>query len=97
MRGYSATMSRLSGDADWENRGDPGQWAPPAAFSEIEQRGFRDGVDGAQRDWDNHRRPNPANRDEYREPRVPPQFWPGYREGFRRGYEMMAARLWGSR
>jgi hypothetical protein len=96
MRGYTAAMSRLSGDASWQDRGDPGQWAPPPNFSEVGQRGFHDGMDGARRDWDNHRRPNPANRDEYREPRIPPQFWPEYREGFRRGYEMMAARLWGS-
>ncbi len=95
MRGYTATISRLSGDADWQYRGDPNQWAPPAAFSDMERRGFHDGMDGAQKDWGNHRRPNPANRDEYRQPRVPPQFWDEYREGFRRGYEMMAARLWG--
>lgn len=95
MRGYTATMSRLSGDVSWQDRGDPNQWAPPPSFSEVEQRGFHDGMDGARHDWDNHRRPNPANRDEYRTPRLPTQLWGEYREGFRRGYEMMAARLWG--
>lgn len=95
MRGYTSTMSRLSGDSSWQNNGDPGQWAPPRAFTDIERRGFHEGIDGAQKDFGNHRRPNPANRDEYRQPRMPEQFWPEYREGFRRGYEMMAARLWG--
>ena len=53
----------------------------------IEQRGFNDGVFGADRDFQNHRRPDVNNRDEYRDP----HFIPGwaqheYREGFRRGY-----------
>ncbi len=97
MRGYTSTMSRLTGDTSWQYNGDPSQWAPPQAFSDIGRRGFRDGIDGAQKDFGNHRRPNPANRDEYRTPNLPPQFWEDYREGFRRGYEMMAARLWGGR
>jgi hypothetical protein len=95
MRGYTSTMSRLSGDNSWQNNGDPSQWAPPRGFSDLQRRGFHDGIDGAQKDFGNHRRPNPANRDEYRQPRMPQQFWHDYREGFRRGYEMMAARLWG--
>ncbi len=95
MRGYTSAMSRLSGDNSWQYNGDPNQWAPPQAFSDMQRRGFRDGIDGAQKDFGNHRRPNPANRDEYRQPRLPQQFWSDYREGFRRGYEMMAARLWG--
>jgi hypothetical protein len=95
MRGYTAAISRLSGDTSWQYNGDPNRWMPPSAFSDIQRRGFHDGIDGAQKDFGNHRRPNPANRDEYRSPHLPPQLWPGYREGFRRGYEMMAARLWG--
>jgi len=95
MRGYTATISRLSGDTNWQYNGDPSQWAPPQAFNDVQRRGFHDGIEGAQKDFGNHRRPNPANRDEYRQPHLPPQFWPQYREGFRRGYEMMAARLWG--
>lgn len=52
-----------------------------------EQRGFYDGVQGAERDFGNHRQPNVNNREEYRDP----DFIPGwarheYREGFRRGY-----------
>ena len=95
MRGYEVTISQLSGEPVWQVRGDPGQWAPPPQFTEMQREGFHDGVDGARKDFGNHRRPNVANRDEYRRPRVPEQFWREYREGFRRGYEMTAARLWG--
>lgn len=93
MRGYEVAMSQLSGESSWENV-DPDRWAPDR-FSEVERRGFHDGMEGARRDWDNHRRPNPANRDEYRQPHLPPQLWGEYREGFRRGYEVMMTRLWG--
>jgi hypothetical protein len=95
MRGYTVEMSRTTGDPAWQLNGNPSQWAPPSRFSQIARRGFREGIDGANKDFGNHRRPNPANRDEYRRPPVPPQFWPDYRKGFRRGYEMAAARLWG--
>lgn len=65
-----------------------GDWdAPPQEFSEIQRQGFRDGVEGARKDFGNHRQPNPNNRDEYRKPRVPHQMWDAYREGFRRGYD----------
>lgn len=96
MRGYTVAWSRLNGDAAWQYQGDPDQWTPPDRFNDIERRGFRDGVVGAQRDFGNHRRPDPANRDEYRHPDMPPQMWHEYREGFRRGYEMAAMRLWGN-
>ncbi len=96
MRGYTVTMSQLSGDRDWQQyNGDPGQWRAPDAYSEMERRGFRDGIDGAQKDFGNNRRPDPNNRDEYRSPNVPEQFAKEYRMGFRRGYEIAAARLWG--
>ena len=35
---------------------------------EIQRQGFRDGIEGARKDSDNHRRPNVNNRDEYRHP-----------------------------
>ena len=95
MRGYEATISQLSGEPTWQNHGAPGQWAPPEHFSEMQRRGFHVGADGARHDFDNHRRPNVSNRDEYREPRVPEEFRHEYREGFRRGYERAASQLWG--
>ena len=53
----------------------------------LEQRGFRDGVFGADRDFQNHRRPDVNNRDEYRDRRFNSEWAERqYREGFRRGY-----------
>lgn len=95
MRGYEVAMSQLNGEPSWQGRGDPGSWAPPQRFSEMARRGFHDGVEGAHKDFGNHRRPDVANREEYRRPNLPEQFWREYREGFRRGYEMAANQLWG--
>jgi hypothetical protein len=95
MRGYEVAMSQLHGEDSWQVSGDPDQWAAPQRFSELQRRGFHDGVEGARHDFGNHRRPNVANREEYREPHLDRAFWPEYREGFRRGYEMAASRLWG--
>ena len=95
MRGYEVGMSQLRNEGQWQVSGDYSTWAPPPRFTELQRRGFHDGVEGAQKDFGNHRRPNVANRDEYREPHLDPRFWPEYREGFRRGYEMAASRLWG--
>jgi hypothetical protein len=92
MRGYEVTTSQLSGEPAWHSEG---EGAPPQRFTETQRRGYQDGMEGAQKDFGNHRRPNVANREEYREPRVPREFWHEYREGFRRGYEMAATRLWG--
>jgi ribosome modulation factor len=55
--------------------------------TDIQRRGFHDGMDGARKDMDNHRRPNVNNRDEYRHPNVPRQARNEYRDAFKRGYE----------
>jgi hypothetical protein len=53
----------------------------------LEQRGFQDGTVGADRDFQNHRRPDVNNRDEYRDPHFNSEWAQReYREGFRRGY-----------
>jgi hypothetical protein len=96
MRGYTVAMSQLSGEPSWEQyTGEPGQWQAPGAYSEMQRRGFHDGIDGARKDYDNRRRPDPNNRDEYRNPPVPGELRYEYRQGFLRGYEMTASRLWG--
>lgn len=96
MRGYAAAAAQIEGDPAWSSyRGAPETWQPPSAWAEWKRRGFRDGIDGARKDYGNHRRPDPANRDEYRNPHVPPQFVDDYREGFRRGYGAAASRLYG--
>jgi hypothetical protein len=75
---------------------DRGGWdAPPPELQDVQRRGFHDGIIGAQKDFDNHRQPDPNNRDEYRHPNVPRDQWDAYREGFRRGYERGVAHLTG--
>ena len=96
MRGYTITTSRMSGEPDWQQyNGDPGQWRAPDSYSDAKRQGFRDGIDGARKDFGNHRRPDPNNRDEYRSPNYPEPLRGEYREGFRRGYEITVTRLWG--
>ncbi len=55
--------------------------------SDIARRGFHDGIEGARRDFENHRPPNVENRDEYRHPDVPHDVRHEYRDAFRRGYD----------
>lgn len=75
---------------------DRGDWdAPPPEFKDVQRQGFRDGIEGARKDFDNHRRPDVNNRDEYRHPRVERAFRNDYREGFRRGYERAMSHLMG--
>lgn len=73
---------------------DHGGWdAPPQEFRDIQRQGFHDGIEGARKDFDNHRRPDVDNRDEYRHPHVPASARRDYREGFRRGYETAMSHL----
>jgi len=60
---------------------------PPQEFREVQRQGYHDGIEGARKDFDNHRRPDVNNRDEYRHPNVHRSDREDYREGFRRGYD----------
>ena len=60
---------------------------PPEEFREVQRQGYHDGIEGARRDYDQHRRPDVNNREEFRHPHVPASAREDYREGFRRGYE----------
>ena len=62
--------------------------SPDQYRSDIGRRGFHDGIEGARRDFQNHRPPNVNNRDEYRHPSVGGQARHEYREAFRRGYQV---------
>ena len=65
-----------------------GGWdAPPNEYRDIQRQGFHDGLEGARKDYDNHRRPDVNNRDEYRHPNVPSNVRHDYREAFRAGYQ----------
>ena len=68
--------------------GQAGGWdVPPQEFKDIQRQGYHDGIEGARKDFDNHRRPDVNNRDEYRHPHVESSARADYREGFRRGYD----------
>jgi hypothetical protein len=76
---------------------DQGGWdAPPAEFRAVQRQGFHDGIEGARRDYDHHRRPDVDNRDEYRHPHVDRALRDDYREGYRRGYEVAMHHLMGA-
>lgn len=69
--------------------------APPE-FRAAQQRGFHDGIEGAKKDFKNHRPPNVMNRDEYRNPHfISPPDREDYRMGFRRGYEVAVRHMYG--
>jgi hypothetical protein len=68
---------------------DRGPWdAPPPELDEVSRRGFHDGMEGARKDFDNHRQANPNNRDEFRHPPVERHDRAAYRHGFERGYRL---------
>ncbi|HEY1987021.1 MAG TPA: hypothetical protein VGG85_16525 [Terracidiphilus sp.] len=103
-RGYERGMSHLMGDPGRPSPGPEHQFrepvreswdAMPSEWREFQRSAFRDGIDGAHKDYGNHRRPDPNNRDEYRHPHVPYGLQNDYREAFRRGYERAMAHLTG--
>ncbi len=68
----------------------------PQEFRDAMRRGFQDGVNGARKDFDNHRPPNVNNRDEFRNPKfIAPPDRHDYREGFRRGYAVAVQHIYG--
>ncbi len=74
-----------------------GGWeAPPPEFAAAQQRGFHDGVEGAKRDFENHRPPNVNNRDEFRHPNfIPRPERRDYKFGFKRGYDNAVRHMYG--
>lgn len=86
-RGYDAAVSKLTG-TDFRS------WIEGPGH-EIRQQGFHDGVAGAIKDFANHRRPDPDDRDEFRHPAVPYPDQQRYREGFERGYQWAISELMG--
>jgi hypothetical protein len=72
-------------DHDWD--------APPSEFRDAQRQGFHDGIEGARKDFENHRPPNVGNRDEFRHPHVARDLREDYREGFRAGYDRAMSHL----
>jgi hypothetical protein len=54
-------------------------------------------MEGARKDYENHRTPNVNNRDEYRHPNVSKGLRHDYREGFQRGYDDGVRHMMGDR
>ena len=74
----------------------PSPYAAQHVERALENRGYQDGMVGAERDFQNHRRPDVNNRDEYRRPYFAFSWQQHeYREGFRRGYYMRARQIYG--
>ena len=100
---YEARYAQQYGGQNYGNQqgyGGPrdrdGWDAVPPEFREVQQRGFHDGVEGARKDFENHRQPNVNNRDEFRHPNfIQRPDRRDYRFGFQRGYETAARHLYG--
>ena len=76
--GYGYGQGQGYGQGGWD--------APPSDFTrDIQRRGFRDGIEGARHDAENHRSINVMNRDEYRNYRGPERRV--YKQAFARGYQ----------
>jgi len=95
-RGYDVGMSHLIGGPGEQMRPPDRPWnAPPDEFDALHRQGFQDGMEGARKDIDNHRRPDVNNREEYRNPHLPPEQREAYRDGFRRGYQVAMNHIMG--
>src|SRR3954470_8751926 len=95
LAGYSGTQKVMAAPAPEPGAYGQERWEmAPGEFNEIQRRGFHDGVEGARRDYGNHRRPDVNNREEYRDPNLPHDARRVYREAFRRGYDEAASHLW---
>ncbi|HEX4310764.1 MAG TPA: hypothetical protein VHZ25_12105 [Acidobacteriaceae bacterium] len=62
-------------------------YAPPPAYSEAAQQGYRQGVEAARTDVRNSLRPDVDRHPRFRNPPVPPPLGEDYRRGFREGYQ----------
>lgn len=85
-RVFAASAQDRDHDRDYD-RDQRGWDTPPGEFRDVQRQGFHDGIEGARRDFDHHRRPDVDRRDEYRHPHVDASLRDDYREGYRRGYE----------
>jgi hypothetical protein len=70
----------------------PPGWVPDAPqgnWSSAWHSGFHDGIEAARHDVDAHRSPDPGRHDNFRHPDRPRDERADFREGFRRGYQMV--------
>lgn len=89
----SAVAPASPAAAQYDHDHDNGWDQPPGEFHDAQRKGFHDGIEGARKDFDNHRPPNVENREEYRHPHVSHDLRGDYRDGFRAGYERAMSHL----
>lgn len=75
----------------------PWTQAPGSYRNDVSRRGFHDGIEGARRDFENRRRPNVNNRDEYRHPNYSGRARHDYRQAFRQGYQVGVQNIYNGR
>ena len=105
---FSVVLAASAAVASAQYYGQPGPPPPPPGygqggwdqapqeFRDAQRRGFQDGVQGARKDYDNHRPPNVNNRDEFRNPKfIAPPDRHDYLQGFRRGYAVAVQHIYG--
>ena len=78
VNAQAAGAASMAAQGRWDNE--------PSGMSEIEKRGFHDGVEGAHKDYGNHRSFDVHNREEFRHPRGAGHEKDLYRNAFERGY-----------
>ena len=88
-QGYPPPPPQQWGQRGWD--------APPGELREFQHQGYLDGLQGAERDYQNHRIWNVNNRDEFRHPHVPGNVRGDYRDGFKKGYLAAEAHYQGVR
>jgi hypothetical protein len=78
--------------------GPPGRYwnpdEPQGNWSQAWHSGFHDGIEAAHHDIDAHRPPDPDRHDKFRHPDLPRDERGEFREGFRRGYQMVYDHDW---
>lgn len=83
----TAALGAAQDRDDWDR--------PPADYRDVQQRGYRDGIEAARHDFEHHRHADADDHDQYRHPHVSHEDRDAYREAFRHGYERAMAHLAG--
>jgi len=72
-----------------------GRWDDfPHEYDDVHRQGFRAGLDAAQRDFEDRRRPDAERHETFRHPAVSDRFIADFRDGYRRGYDVGTRHLY---
>ncbi len=72
-------------DGQYQNQ-DPNWQQPPDDYRDAQRQGFHEGIEAAQRDWNDRRHRDADDHEMYRHPPVDREFVRDFRDGFRHGY-----------